>query len=73
MIELGSKVRDRISGFEGVAVARTVWRQGCARITVQPKVDKDGKLPETASFDEPELEVLNAPKPGKPTAGTGVG
>ena len=57
-IELGQKVRDTISDFMGIAVARTQWISGCDRITVQPKLDKDGKLPEAMNFDEPMLEVI---------------
>ncbi len=32
VIELGSKVIDRITGFKGVAVARTTFINGCARM-----------------------------------------
>lgn len=55
-IELGDKVRDQVTGYEGIAVARTEWLHGCARITVQPaNLDKDGKPPETVTFDELQL------------------
>lgn len=74
MITLGSKVRDRTSGFEGIAMSRHIYMTGCARIGVQPKVDKDGKLPDSQSFDEPMLEVLAPPVSERdPRAGTGVG
>ena len=60
MIELGVKVKDRISGLVGVAISRHIFYQnGCNRITVQPPIDKDGKLPDTATFDEPRLDVVN--------------
>jgi len=55
MIQLGEKVKDTVSGFEGIAVASHHYLQGCNRITVQPPVDKDGKLPDPQSFDEPQL------------------
>jgi hypothetical protein len=55
MIDLGSEVEDSISGFKGISVAKHLYINGCTRITVQPKVDKDGKLPETQTFDEPQL------------------
>ncbi len=62
MIELGSKCRDKLTGFMGVAVARTQWLYGCERYTVQPeKLDKDGKVLDTVTFDEPQLEVLSVP------------
>ena len=62
MITLGDKVKDSVSGFTGIAVGRTEWLQGCARITIQPAVGKDGKLPDSATFDEPQLIVLTKKK-----------
>lgn len=56
--ELGDKVRDVVTGFKGVVVARTEWLNGCVRVTVQPKMKKDGVCPEGAAFDEPQLEIL---------------
>lgn len=56
--KLGDLVRDRISGYEGIAVAVCSYLQGCDRMTVQPKVKEDGVLPEAKSFDAPDLEVL---------------
>ncbi len=62
MIKLGKKVRDTVSGFEGVAVSSHEYLQGCRRISIQPKVDKEGKLPDTCSFDEPQLEYVDTEK-----------
>ncbi len=58
MVNLGDEVRDTVSGFSGVAVGEHKYLQGCTRITVQPKVTKDGKLPDTQTFDEPQLVVI---------------
>ena len=60
MIELGSEVRDRVTGFTGVAIGRTLWLTGCATITVQPKVGADGKLPDSHSLDEPNLDIVKS-------------
>jgi hypothetical protein len=57
-VELGDKVRDIASGFQGIAVAEHMYINGCRRISIQPKVDKDGKMVEAYSFDEPQLEIL---------------
>lgn len=57
-INLGDKVKDPVTGFTGIVVARTEWLYGCTRINVQPAVDKDGKMVEINSFDEPQLIVL---------------
>ncbi len=60
MINLGDKVKDGVSGFTGIAIGRTVWLQGCDRVIVQPPVGKDGKLPDCATFDEPQLILIKA-------------
>lgn len=72
MINLGDKVKDSVTGFKGIAVARTNWLHGCDRITIQPEgVDKDGKLFETFSFDEPQLIILKVKKVKKGSNKTG--
>lgn len=61
-IELGSKVKDKVTGFTGIAIGETRWLHGCLRYTVQPQErDKDGKIKECTSFDEPQLIVLESP------------
>lgn len=57
-MKLGAKCKDKVSGFVGVAVARHTYLNGCDRITIQPKIDKSGQLPEPQTFDEPQLEIL---------------
>ena len=58
-IELGDRVKDQISGFEGVVVARTDWLYQCRRFAVaSEKPDKDGKPLEGQWFDGPQLSVL---------------
>jgi len=71
-IKLGRLVRDKVTGFEGIAVARTTYLQGCDRIELQPKVGKDGKLDEPQAFDEPVLETIGAgilPEEAEPPGG----
>jgi hypothetical protein len=67
-IVLGDEVKDTVTGFSGVAVARTKWMFGCDRITIQPKAkkDKDGKqeLQNMEVFDEPQVKVTK--RTGKP-------
>lgn len=62
MIQLGDEVKDAVSGFQGIAVGRHEYLQGCTRITVQPPVGRDKKLPEAQTFDEPQLEIIKAEK-----------
>lgn len=57
MVNLGDKVTDVITGFVGIAVAKAMWLNGCARIGVQGVMTKDGKVPETEWFDEQQVRV----------------
>ena len=57
-LKLGDEVRDTVTGFRGIAIAKTEYLHGCARIAVQPRVDKDGKVPDSCTFDEPQLELI---------------
>ncbi len=58
-IEVGTKVKDSVTGYTGLAVARTEWLNGCFRITIQAPVDKDGKVPDQLTCDEPSVEIIN--------------
>lgn len=62
MINLGDEVMDTVSGYKGIAIARHDYLNGCTRFSVQPKIDKDGKLPPGEAFDEPQLKVTKALK-----------
>ena len=62
MAELGDLVKDKVSGFKGIAVSRHSYLNGCDRISVQPSIDKTGKHPESVTFDEPQLIVLKKSK-----------
>ncbi|KQV66601.1 hypothetical protein [Caulobacter sp. Root343] len=55
---LGSTVKDRITGFSGVATSYTTYLTGCNRVGVTPTVDADGKTREDAWFDEQRLDVI---------------
>lgn len=58
-VNVGDHVRDEISGYEGIALARTEWLYGCVRVHVQSKELKDGK-PVDVTFDEDQLQVIKA-------------
>lgn len=58
--ELGTKVRDKVTGYTGIVIGRTEWLYGCRRYTVQSQEMKDGKPVESMGFDEDALEVLVA-------------
>jgi hypothetical protein len=62
-INLGDVARDNITGFQGVAIAKTKWLHGCTRLTLQPEsTEKDGKPTEQATFDEPQLKLIKRAK-----------
>ena len=55
MVELGIKVKDNVTGFEGMATARTVYLFGCVRVLVEPMQLKDGLPIDAQWFDEQRL------------------
>lgn len=58
-IQLGQRVRDRITGFQGIAESRHEYLNGCVRYGIQPEgLDKDDKMKEVKVIDEPQLEVV---------------
>lgn len=59
-IELGSKVKDLVSGYTGTVVNRVQYLNRCIQYGVQGKMSKEGKLPDTHYFDEGQLEVVSA-------------
>lgn len=61
-VTLGDKVKDKVSGFTGIAVSCHSYLNGCNRITVQPAIDKEKRLPDSATFDEPQLEIITKKK-----------
>ena len=56
-IELGSRVKDSVTSFEGIAIAKCNYMNGCVRYEVQPQGLKDNKPIETLWIDESQLIV----------------
>jgi len=62
-VKLGQKVKDSISGFEGIVTGISTWLYGCVRVNVAPDhLDNDGKPIEAQWFDEPQLVGQKAKK-----------
>lgn len=57
-VKLGSKVKDKVTGFIGIAVGATEYLQGCRRIGIQSQTLHDGKTIDAHWFDEPQLIVI---------------
>ena len=48
---LGTEVKDRVTGFQGIATGYVSYLTGCDQILITPKVDKEGKLIEANWYD----------------------
>lgn len=57
-MELGDIVKDTITGFTGVLVAKTNWLHGCERLTIQPQELKDGKRTDSDTFDRLQCALV---------------
>ena len=58
MVKLGDMVKDKITGFEGLTLEKSEYLNGCIQFEVQPRIDKEGKIPESSHIDEQQLEVI---------------
>jgi len=57
--ELGDKVKDTVTGFKGIATAKSEFLNGCVRFLITPEVvGKAQTLPDEAWFDVARIEVL---------------
>lgn len=64
---LGLKVKDRVTGFEGVVTSVSFDLYGCIQATVHPGLGSDGKISEQAWFDVNRLAVeLDLPVMSRP-------
>lgn len=57
-IPLGARVKDKITGFQGIVVARSEYLHGCWRVCIQPEELQEGKIAEAHWFDEPQVELI---------------
>jgi hypothetical protein len=69
MIPLGSRVKDSITGYEGIATARVTYLYGCVHIAVQSPTLKDNVPQRERLFDEQRMEIINRAErePTEPT------
>jgi hypothetical protein len=63
--ELGMKMRDRITGFTGIATGRAEYISGCHQVLLNAKVKDDGSFTGVEWFDEQRLEVDTSSPPIK--------
>ncbi len=70
MLELGMKVKDRLSEFTGTVTGRTEYLYGCKQILITPGEIKDGKPVDSAWFDEDRFEPVITPPVKPPESAT---
>lgn len=60
MIELGREVKDRVTGFTGIAIAETKYLNGCVQLLVMPKMatPKKNETPEHPTGTYIDVEQL---------------
>jgi hypothetical protein len=56
--QLGRRYRDKVTGFEGIAVSFHDYLQGCRRVSLE-RLDTGGDKLVTLTFDEPNLEFVD--------------
>ena len=54
---LGFTGKDKITGFEGVIESVCFDLYGCVQVCLKPKIDKDGKIPDSYWFDVTRLKI----------------
>lgn len=60
-VELGDKVKDMITGYEGIAVAKTVFINGCIQFSIAHQLKKGEKMPDLTGdpcIDSKSLRVV---------------
>lgn len=58
-IELGDKVKDKISDFSGIVSTKATYLHESTRFGVTPtELDKDGNKRHTSWFDETAIEII---------------
>lgn len=59
LAKLGFKVKDKVTGIEGVITAVSFDLYGCVQTIVDRGLDKDGKKHESCWFDINRLELIS--------------
>jgi hypothetical protein len=57
-VQLGSKVKDKVSGFTGTATARCERLTGVPQVLVEAQATENGSRAAEGWYDEARLEVV---------------
>lgn len=66
MVKLGDKVKDKLTGFEGIVMGRTEYLNGCVSIGILPIELKDGKPQDWVWIDEQRVDITSKADRGGP-------
>ncbi len=58
-VKLGQRVKDWVSGFEGIATCKIEYLNGCVRVGVQGKSEKGSKIPDIEYVDIQQLKLVD--------------
>lgn len=58
MENLGKKGRDKVTGFEGIIVAKVMYLTGCDNYGLCPPVKADGTIGANEFFDVGRIEII---------------
>ncbi len=58
LIQVGDKVKDKITGFTGIATSMAVYLNGCVQFCVAPPIDSNGKSADREYIDHEYLEII---------------
>jgi hypothetical protein len=59
-VKLGQTVKDKLTGFQGLATGFCSYITGCSQVLVQPKMKKGGDFVEPRRIDRDRLTVEKA-------------
>ena len=59
-IKLGDRVKDTITGFEGIAVSYGVWLHHSSMVGIEPTKLKDGKICDSANFAATRVKLVKS-------------
>ena len=57
-MQLGTTMKDKITGFSGIATAHARYLSGCHQTLIVPKIDEKGSYRSGEWFDDQRLEKL---------------
>lgn len=55
---MGAKVEDTVTGASGIVTCISYYYNGCVRLLVEPRIDKDGKRPEAFYIDYQQAKII---------------